>query len=318
MCDNVINFEVVLASGKIVQANANTNSDLFKALKGGSNNFGIVTRFDLPTFPQGQMWGGAIFYGSLAVPQLFQAFGDFASSATPDEQAHLIAGTSFSAANDEVGVSNIYHFGDVVDPPSLKPFTEIQPRIFSSLRNDSLLGFADEQSAFSTDGARQWYFTTCFRLDAEFMLQVRRLWLQSVKPIKSVPGLMFSLVFQPLTKGILSKSAALGGNSLGLSPGDGPLVVNLLATVHTNPEDDDKVSSTALKLIDAIDDLAAKTGKVARYRFTNYGYKDQKIIEGYGPESVRNLHAVSQKYDPHGFFQHAVPGGFKLPKVIKV
>lgn len=35
ICDNVVNFEVVLASGKVVNANANENADLWKALRGG-------------------------------------------------------------------------------------------------------------------------------------------------------------------------------------------------------------------------------------------------------------------------------------------
>jgi FAD/FMN-containing dehydrogenase len=46
-CDTVVNFEVVLANGSIVEANANQNPTLWKALKGGSLNYGIVTRFDL-------------------------------------------------------------------------------------------------------------------------------------------------------------------------------------------------------------------------------------------------------------------------------
>lgn len=39
-CDNVENFEVVLGDSRIVQANRRENSDLFKVLKGGGNNFG--------------------------------------------------------------------------------------------------------------------------------------------------------------------------------------------------------------------------------------------------------------------------------------
>ena len=311
----MVNYEVVLASGEIVQANAETNHDLFIALKGGSNNFGIVTRFDLPIFKQGQMWGGAIYYNSSALPQLIKAFNDFAADSAPDELAHIIVATSFSAGR-ETGVSNIYHTTPKVAPPSLKPFIDIQPQIFKSLREDSLLGFTQEQSAFSTDGARQLYFTTCFRLDIQIMLHIRELWLEALKPLESVPGLMLSLVFQPLTKGMLAKSQRLGGNSLGLSPDDGPLVITLLNSVHTNKEDDKKVISAVLKLIDNIDAAAAKAGKSARYRFTNYGYKDQKILEGYGKESLKKLQAVSKQYDPTGFFQHTVPGGFKLSKAV--
>lgn len=42
--DNVKNFEVVLADGRIVNANARENTDLFWALKGGGPNFGDFTR----------------------------------------------------------------------------------------------------------------------------------------------------------------------------------------------------------------------------------------------------------------------------------
>ena len=164
MCDNVVNFEVVLASGEIVQANEQVNCDLFIALKGGSNNFGVVTRFDLPTFSQSNMWGGTLFYDSSTYPQLMQAFHDFAAASPADEDAHLIVATSFFAGN-ETCVSNIYHSKPEAAPPSLAPFIALQPQLFDSLREDSLLGLTEEQSSFSTDGARQLFLTTTFRLD---------------------------------------------------------------------------------------------------------------------------------------------------------
>lgn len=56
--NTVINYEVVLADGSIVEANQTSNSDLFWALKGGSSNFGLVTRFDLQTIPSRKVWAG--------------------------------------------------------------------------------------------------------------------------------------------------------------------------------------------------------------------------------------------------------------------
>lgn len=44
--DNLISAEVVTASGDIVIASKDENSDLFWALKGGGGNFGIVTNFE--------------------------------------------------------------------------------------------------------------------------------------------------------------------------------------------------------------------------------------------------------------------------------
>jgi FAD/FMN-containing dehydrogenase len=40
VCDNVVNYEVVLADASIVNANAFSNTDLYWALKGGGNQFG--------------------------------------------------------------------------------------------------------------------------------------------------------------------------------------------------------------------------------------------------------------------------------------
>ena len=91
---------------------------------------------------------------------------------------------------------------------------------------------------------------------------------------------MLSLVFQPLTKEILSSSAQRSGNTLGLTPDDGPLVFTLLSSVHSSPADDDRIVSAVLGLIWSIEIAAAKRGKSARYRFTNYAYKNQRDFEG--------------------------------------
>ena len=45
---------------EITNANAEQNPDLFKALKGGSANFGIVTRFDMQAFEVPELWGGLV------------------------------------------------------------------------------------------------------------------------------------------------------------------------------------------------------------------------------------------------------------------
>ena len=66
--DNVIQYEVVLASGSIVYANKSSYSDLFWALKGGSSNFGIVTRFDIKTVPSTKVFAGIYSVGNDDIP----------------------------------------------------------------------------------------------------------------------------------------------------------------------------------------------------------------------------------------------------------
>lgn len=73
----LIRFKIVLASGKIVNASASKYPDLYKALKGGNNNFGVVARFDFKTFEQGKLWGGLIVYNYTNPREKLQRLQDF-------------------------------------------------------------------------------------------------------------------------------------------------------------------------------------------------------------------------------------------------
>src|SRR6185369_9074396 len=56
--DNMLAAEIVLADGRIVHADSETNADLFWALRGGGGNFGVVTAMrhrvhELPSIDSG-------------------------------------------------------------------------------------------------------------------------------------------------------------------------------------------------------------------------------------------------------------------------
>ncbi|KAF7879665.1 uncharacterized protein EAF02_007835 [Botrytis sinoallii] len=260
VCDNVVNFEVVLASGGIVQANATSHPDLFIALKGGSNNFGVVKKIDFPTFEQGQMWGGSIFFEKSAYPSLIYAW--------------------IGGGTGELATANLYHTTPIADPPSLRPFAEAQPQLQSTLRNDSLLEFTEEQSTYATNGDRQWFFTTSFRLDEQLMLDIHQLWLDAVSGMNE-KGLSIALVYQPVIKSLISNSLKAGVNSLGLNVSDGPFVVCLLDAVFIDSTLDDTISAAMLRLVGGIDTLAAKRNLSSEYKFLNYAFNSQSVIEGY-------------------------------------
>ena len=58
--DNLLSADVVLADGKFVKANANENSDLFWALRGGGGNFGVATSFEYRAHPVGPTITGGL------------------------------------------------------------------------------------------------------------------------------------------------------------------------------------------------------------------------------------------------------------------
>lgn len=151
------NFEVVLANGSIVNANAQENSDLWAALKGGSNNFGIVTAFDLSTFPQGSMYGGNVIYSTDLFPQQLKALGDYAANLDSDQDIHLIISIAYSFVfGSTVCLNCAYATKGELNSSSIKPFTPLQQQFeaYNTLRSDSVKGFADEQTKGSPPGQR--------------------------------------------------------------------------------------------------------------------------------------------------------------------
>ena len=82
--DNLLSAEVVLASGAVVTASEDTDSDLFWALRGGGGNFGVVTSFEYRAHPLISVLGGEVLHPLEAAPQLFSFYRDFAAD-LPDE-----------------------------------------------------------------------------------------------------------------------------------------------------------------------------------------------------------------------------------------
>jgi FAD/FMN-containing dehydrogenase len=90
-CDNVVSFELVTASGFAINVTTTSYPDLYWALRGGGNNFGIVTNFKLDAFPLGQMWGGQRVYLEDATTAVLDALYQFTvSGSAKDEDAAQI------------------------------------------------------------------------------------------------------------------------------------------------------------------------------------------------------------------------------------
>ena len=146
VCDDVVNYEVVLGSGEIVNANAENNKDLWVALKGGGSNFGVVTRFDLRAFELGQMWGGKIFYFEPSFKSQIQALVDYLHDPNPDTNIHICISLGYAAAIGGIMCMNDIFNTKPEKPKALEPFADVSPQVdqMKSLRTDSLKGLTTE------------------------------------------------------------------------------------------------------------------------------------------------------------------------------
>ena len=83
--DNLESAEVVTAAGDVVRTSATEDPDLFWALRGGSGNFGVVTRFGFRLHPVGPaVLSGLIVYPFSEAKSVLRQYREFIANA-PDE-----------------------------------------------------------------------------------------------------------------------------------------------------------------------------------------------------------------------------------------
>lgn len=86
-CDNLASAVVVTADGRRLRASADSNADLFWALRGGGGNFGVVTEFELTLHPLGpSVLAGLVVYPLGQAAGALRAYREYASR-LPDDAA---------------------------------------------------------------------------------------------------------------------------------------------------------------------------------------------------------------------------------------
>ena len=88
--DRVRAIELVTAAGEVTTVTAQSDPDLFWALRGGQGSFGIVTalEFDLVAVPR--FYGGALFFTGADIEPALRAFGAWATT-LPEEVTTSVA-----------------------------------------------------------------------------------------------------------------------------------------------------------------------------------------------------------------------------------
>src|SRR5256885_1611028 len=72
--DNLLEAELVLASGERARASADENPDLYWAIRGGGGNFGVVTSFKFRLHEVGTVIGGPTFWPVEAAAEVLSVY----------------------------------------------------------------------------------------------------------------------------------------------------------------------------------------------------------------------------------------------------
>ncbi|USW57786.1 Putative berberine/berberine, FAD-binding domain, PCMH-type, FAD-binding, type PCMH, subdomain 2 [Septoria linicola] len=340
-CDNVDQWEVVLADGTAVNATRDQNTELWWSLRGGGNQFGIVTRMWMQAHPEGvngQVWGGLRAYTPDKRQALFRAITRFIRD-YPDAKAAVIPvfqfGLPLNALNAITGpILFMFYDGPIPPPGVFDEFDAITP-LFSETGTKR---YAEVSQ--SAGGAAIVGFGNSFRevtypnLPEDQMVDFFSHYYDATYNQTLIDGIKSGLDVQitgfdpqPVSVRIARASQAQGGNALGLNPDHGDRIWFENNFLWASPLCQDRcpqfskqISDTLLAYQKATYGGVAptnyKSGDLQRVSynplFMNDVAPDQDPYSSYPPENLARLKAAKQKYDPTGFFTNR-QGGFKLP-----
>ena len=149
-CDQVKNFEVVLADGSIVDANEKENADLWKSLKGGSGNFGLVTRYDLYAIEfedksKPEIWGGLVGFEYEQTEPIIDAFIDFTENVGEDPASSSIMGWGYNPAAGGFSIRLVLdNVNNEPYPAAFDNYLSVDGQTSSTLRSGTMSNITTE------------------------------------------------------------------------------------------------------------------------------------------------------------------------------
>ncbi|KAM4057732.1 FAD binding domain-containing protein [Hirsutella rhossiliensis] len=338
-CDNVVSFECVLANGTIVQASPTSHLDLFFALRGGGNQYAIVTSMTLKTYDIGDngiVWGGIRIYTADKASKILSAVSSFTAN-TEDPKAAIIPNFIFiGAVGVNLPVALVFFFYDGPRPPAgvFDEFNAI-PHLASDTESKSYLSLTREALGGDMKGLRfQIRENTFPNMPMPAMLSFLNDHFQEVLKLTTAGALadlidirLLTFAVQPMPRGIAEASRRVGGgNALGLVPGHGDRLWIEYDLAWTSPLCDKKCPAFLKKTAETM--LRRHKQEYADIPPTNYvggdlgfasynpifmndAMADQNVLQSYGDGTYQRLKAIHQDYDPDGFFSTR-QGGFKF------
>ncbi|KAF2446584.1 FAD-binding domain-containing protein [Karstenula rhodostoma CBS 690.94] len=314
-CESVVEFDVALASGDVVAANASLNADLFWALKGGSANFGVVTAFTMRTAKLEKMWGGvrvAVGTGETA-SRVFTALhagiqGDV------DEKAHVEVISFYNptacAGGDALFVLSLAYAGEVEKegPAALKGFMEVEA-VNDGTRVTTQRELAADDKVNVGYDKRGLFRAFSYRGGPQVTLDIYTEYYALVKAsgvFDADPSAMAALLWLPV-----GQKLASGTGVMTLGEDAEPYLSCNICIRWSSPSVSERIHAIADGIADTLKKKLQDAGVFVPFTYGNIAGVQDMTFAGLPETTRRRLREVAGRYDPEGVFQKQVPG-FKL------
>lgn len=169
-------------------------------------------------------------------------------------------------------------------------------------------------SFLGADKIRQTYWTLTVKNSPTLLHDIITIYRSEIESLLSPLPADFlpSLIFQPMSLTVLSEFSKNGGNALGLTTAEGPLILMNTATSWSDEADDERIFQAMRNVVRRANETAWRQGLGVRFLYQNYAAAEQDVFASYGEENLERLRMVSRQYDPEGVWWRLQPGYFKL------
>jgi len=300
-CDTVISYELVLPNGTITTVEADSNSDLSFALKGGLNRFGIVTSIVYNTVPQpDQVYGGIQLFGSSAIPALINATYTFQTTNT-DPKAQVI----FTVNGGEAPGAILISFYDGPErPAAFDAYNDITGAIIDTLAVQSFYSFVNGVPSTLEAGNRGAFAsvsTTTLTIPFLEAVYNETTFYGDLAALNS--GLLISYDVEPF-----SNYGQYATNS-SYPHSDSQLPLNLYYGWSLQA-DDEYWRGAIQQSVDYLTEIAIAEGIYYNVTYPNYSLDTYTGPQLYGATNAARLRAIQAEIDPAGVMELA--GGFSF------
>ncbi|KAK3387945.1 hypothetical protein B0H63DRAFT_542413 [Podospora didyma] len=320
---SVIEYELVLANGTILTVTASSYPDLFKSLKGGGNNFGVVASYLVQAYRQGDIYGGNLVF--LRTPQtdarILKAVRDFTEYNADDKAAVIVTAERTNVNLVDSWILFLFYDGAVVPPGTFSNFTSIGP-----IANTARVRTYADYMAFSnwvivpasivTIATETIPLPSSANL-ASVMFDMHAHWRNiSSTTLLDVPGVVASIAWQPFPKRIAQAARDKSPDLIDADPDVDKMILEINYSFLLEA-DYERMTSTMQATYGGIRERVLAHQAAGRLPrdvylplFMNYGFFKEDYFARLKPESRALARRVAGEVDPQGLFRDRT-GGWK-------
>lgn len=300
--EHVRSVDLVTADGAFRHVTAESDPDLFFALRGAGANFGVVTGMEIALVPVSRIYGGALMFDAAVVPEILRCYREWTET-VPDEMSSAISlipfpddpGLPEPMRGRQVVSVHIVYTGAPVDGERLvAPLRAIGPTIADSVTempySDSAAVYDDptEPHAYRGDNA------VLSDVDPGVLESIA----EQIRPGRS-PMTIFSLRH---LGGALQRAAATPS---AVGHREAQFVAGVLSPMDGMSAE--RVEATHSEVLDTFTDVWE--GRLLNFIF---GHSTrERVRTAFSPADFSRLTRLKSRYDPANMFRHnhnIVPG----------